>query len=139
MNKQAKTIIIILSILILCLLGYIIYNKTSNKNQNETTTTTTIKEEAISDDDLKTMQTLIKRYYYVLWNKSNINELSNREIQYLGILKNAGEDTILKDIKANDMQTAANSLFYNKTNIKNEDITGLGLIFTCNDLAWKYD
>ena len=93
-KKEGRFYIIALVIVaLLCFgtIGYLIYDEIAKEdeveNNDNNQTNEQVKREEIDDETLSSLNSIIDNELYVLWNKDNINEITNQERLQVALLK----------------------------------------------------
>ena len=93
-KKEGRFYIIALVIVaLLCFgtTGYLIYDEFAKEdeveNNDNNQTNEQVKREEIDDETLSSLNSIIDNELYVLWNKDNINEITNQERLQVALLK----------------------------------------------------
>ena len=93
-KKEGRFYIIALVIVaLLCFgtIGYLIYDEFAKEdeveNNDNNQTNEQVKREEIDDKTLSSLNSIIENELYVLWNKENINEITNQERLQVALLK----------------------------------------------------
>lgn len=91
----------------------------------------------------KEMETLLEEELYVLWNKENIEEITDNERLTLAIKKYAKNNNLdyyeIKSVNAKDVEDAFKTTSIGYLKLNHQNIKGSFKITTCEHNEWEYD
>lgn len=152
-NKGLYIVIIILTILLICSLGYIVYNEFIKENEivenNEEKEDNNLedeqtKKEKISENTLNDLNNIIENELYVLWDKSSIEEITNQEKLQVALLKlttikNLSHYSEIKSFSTTEIENAFKETSLGYLQLNHETIHPFYKLSVSNEDGFTYD